>query len=131
MTRYAATGGNSSRPSLYRGIVLAERPSSDLEVAKRFRAALETAVRTGERDAVLELVASDVEWVTAPAHNARDRGAEDLARVELVRGSAFDFEFSEGEWAELGDGRVVCDLRPVYRTKERGDVPTSASGRSS
>ena len=98
-----------------------EHPSSDLEVAKRFRAALETAVKTGERDAVLELVATDVEWVT-PERTLR--GIEELETWRVWGSSAqtFDFEFSEGEWLDIGDGRIVCDLRQVYRMKESGDV---------
>ena len=41
--------------------------AEDMEVAERFRAALQSAVRTGERDAVFALLASDVEWVTPPS----------------------------------------------------------------
>jgi ketosteroid isomerase-like protein len=99
---------------------MAELPSSDLEAAKRFRAALEKAVRTGNRDAVLELVAPDVEWIT-PQRTLR--GIDELKTWRVWGSSAqtFDFEFSEGEWLDLGDGRVVCDLRQVYRMKKSGD----------
>lgn len=99
---------------------MAEQPSRDLEVAKRFRAALERAVKMGERDAVLELVANDVEWVT-PQRTLH--GIDELENWRAWGSSAqtFDFEFSEGEWRDLGDGRVVCDLRQVYRMKESGD----------
>jgi ketosteroid isomerase-like protein len=95
--------------------------SSDLDVAKQFRDALEAAVRTGERDGVLELLAPDVEWVTP---QASVRGIDELRswRAWGLSAETFDFEFSEGEWQELGDGRIVCDLRQVYRMKDSGDV---------
>jgi ketosteroid isomerase-like protein len=100
---------------------MAEQPPGDLEIAKRFRAALETAVRTGEQEAVLELVASDVEWVTP---QGTLHGVDELEtwRVWGSSAQAFDFEFSEGDWQDFGDGRVVCDLRQAYRMKESGDV---------
>jgi len=100
---------------------MAEQPSSDLEVARRFRAALETAVRTGERKAVLELLAPDVEWVT-PQRTLQ--GVEELRTWRVWGSSAetFDFEFSEGEWQDLGDGRIVCDLQQTYRVRESGDL---------
>jgi ketosteroid isomerase-like protein len=97
------------------------RRASDLEIAKLFRAALETAVRTGDHEALLDLVAPDVEWVT-PQRTLR--GIEELETWRIWGSSpqGFDFEFSEGEWLNLGDGRVVCDMRQVYRVKESGDL---------
>ena len=94
--------------------------AEDLELASRFRAALETAVRTGEREAVLELVAPDVEWIT-PQRTLH--GAEELRTWRLWGSSAeaFDFEFDEGEWVDDGDGRVSCEVKQVYRVKETGD----------
>jgi hypothetical protein len=38
--------------------------SEDVEVAKRFHAALETAFETGERELVYALFADDVEYTT-------------------------------------------------------------------
>jgi hypothetical protein len=50
-------------------------------------------------------------------------GVEELETWRLWGESAdtLDIEFSEGEWLDLGDGRIVCDLRQVYRMKESGD----------
>jgi ketosteroid isomerase-like protein len=94
---------------------------SDLELAGRFRAALETAVRTGEHEQVLELVAPDVEWVT-PQRTLH--GVDDLRAWRLWGSSAevFDFEFGQGDWVDHGDGRVACDVKQVYRLKETGEV---------
>ena len=95
--------------------------AEDLELAARFRAALETAVKTGDREAVLELVAPDVEWVTP---QATLQGVDEL-RTWRVWGSsaeAFDFEFAEGEWVDHGDGRLDCEVKQVYRVKETGEL---------
>jgi ketosteroid isomerase-like protein len=94
--------------------------AEDLELAGRFRTALETAVRTGEGEAVLELVAPEVEWIT-PQRTLH--GADELRTWRLWASSAqaFDFEFEEGEWRDHGDGRVSCEVKQVYRVKETGD----------
>ena len=31
-----------------------------------------------------------------------------------------DLEFEEGEWVELGDGRLVLDVHQVYRVRPTG-----------
>ena len=95
--------------------------AEDLEVAARFRAALETAVRTGDHEAVLELVAPDVEWVT-PQRTLN--GVDELRTWRLWGSSAeaFDFEFAEGDWVDHGDGRLECEVKQVYRVKETGDL---------
>jgi ketosteroid isomerase-like protein len=94
--------------------------SDDVEIATRFRTALETAVKTGDRGALLELVAPDVEWVT-PLRTIR--GVDELAtwRVWGSSGESFDFEFGDGEWVDRGDGRVDCEVHQVYRVKGSGD----------
>jgi ketosteroid isomerase-like protein len=94
--------------------------SEDVEIATRFRAALETAVKTGDHGALLELVAPDVEWVT-PLRTLQ--GVDELAtwRVWGSSGDSFDFEFGEGEWVDRGDGRVDCEVHQVYRVKDSGD----------
>jgi hypothetical protein len=98
--------------------------AEDIELASQFRTALETAVRTGDPEPVLELVAADVEWIT-PQRTLR--GSHEL-RSSLVTGSsaeglaeAFDFEFAEDEWVDHGDGRVACDVKQVYRMKDTGE----------
>jgi len=95
--------------------------AEDLEVAARFRAALETAVSTGEHEAVLELVAPDVEWVT-PQRTLN--GVDELRTWRLWGSSAeaFDFEFAESDWVDHGDGRLECEVKQVYRVKETGDL---------
>jgi SnoaL-like domain len=97
--------------------------SDDVVVAERFRVALEAAVRTGDRDAVYELLAPDVEWVT-PRRTLR--GLEEL-RQEWTWGSSpesFEYEFDEGEWLEE-DGLLGCDAREIYRLKGTGDFAYS------
>src|SRR6478736_824958 len=95
-------------------------PSESVEVAERFRVALEAAVRTGERDAVLALLAPDVEWVT-PQRTLH--GITDI-QENWNWGSppeSFDYAFEEGEWTDDGEGRLVCEVRQVYRVRETGD----------
>jgi ketosteroid isomerase-like protein len=94
--------------------------SEDVQIATRFRAALETAVSTGDRSALLELVAPDVEWVT-PLRTVRGVDELETWRVWGSSGESFDFDFGEGEWVDRGDGRVDCEVHQVYRVKESGD----------
>jgi ketosteroid isomerase-like protein len=94
--------------------------AQDIEVAERFRAALEAAVRTNDREAVYDLLAPDVEWVM-PKRTLR--GIDEMRR-EWTWGSSpesFDYEFEEGDWVDDGDGRLGCDVREIYRLKETGD----------
>ena len=92
----------------------------DLEIATRFRIALETAAKSGDREALYPFLAADVEWVTAK----RTLHGIDEVREELIWGSPdenLDLEFEEGEWVELGDGRLVLDVHQVYRVRATGD----------
>src|SRR6266516_2057464 len=94
--------------------------SEDVGVAERFREALEVAVRTGDREAVYALLASDVEWVTPQ----RMLYGIDEMREQWTWGSTpevFDYEFEEGRWVDEGEGRLACDVRQVYRLKDTGD----------
>ena len=93
---------------------------NDMEVADRFLTALETAARTGQRDAVFPLVAADVEWVTAMRTL---RGIDEL-RERLTWGSPpehLDLEFEERDRSDLGDGHIVSEVHQVYRVKGSGD----------
>ena len=76
---------------------------------------------TGDHEAVLELVAPDVEWVT-PQRTLN--GVDELSTWRLWGSSAeaFDFEFAEGDWVDHGDGRLECEVKQVYRVKETGDL---------
>jgi ketosteroid isomerase-like protein len=94
--------------------------AADIELAERFRAALEAAVRTGEREAVYELLASDVSWVT-PQRTLR--GLDEM-RKDWTWGSSadtFDYEFEEGGWVDQGDDRVACEVQEVFRMKNTGE----------
>jgi len=94
--------------------------ANDLEVAGRFRTALEAAAKSGDREAIYAFLAADVEWVT-PKRTLR---GIDEVREELIWGSPdenLDLEFEEGEGVELGDGRLVSDVHQVYRVKATGD----------
>lgn len=95
--------------------------AEDVEVAGQFLAALEAAAEGGDREAVYPLLSPDVEWVT-PKRTLR--GIDEI-REELTWGSPpenLDVEFEAGDWLDLGDLRVACDVHQVYRWKETGEV---------
>ena len=94
--------------------------AGDLEIARQFRIALEGAAKSGDREAVYPFLAADVEWVTPK----RTLHGIDEVREELIWGSPpenLDLEFEEGDWLELDDGRVVSDVRQIYRVKGTSD----------
>jgi ketosteroid isomerase-like protein len=94
--------------------------ADDLEIARQFRIALEAAAKSGDREVVYPFLAADVEWVTPK----RTLHGIDEVREELIWGSPpenLDLEFEEGDWLELGDGRVLSDVRQIYRVKGTGD----------
>jgi hypothetical protein len=93
--------------------------AEDVEVAGQFLAALEAAAESGDREAVYPLLVPDVEWVT-PKRTLR--GIGEIGK-ELTWGSPpekLDLEFEAGDWVDLGDRRVACDVHQVYRWKETG-----------
>jgi ketosteroid isomerase-like protein len=95
--------------------------AEDVEVAGQFLAALEAAAEGGDREAVYPLLSPDVEWVTPK----RTLLGIDEIREELTWGSPpenLDVEFDAGDWVDLGDLRVACDVHQVYRWKETGEV---------
>ena len=96
--------------------------------ANQFRAALEGAVRTGDLEAVYPLLAPDVEWVT-PQRSLR--GIDEVKQqLHWIKPSeTFDFEFSDGDWLDLGDGRLAIEVREVYLLKETGDFGYSRERR--
>ena len=94
--------------------------ADDLEIARQLRIALEAAAKSGDREVVYPFLAADVEWVTPK----RTLHGIDEVREELIWGSPpenLDLEFEEGDWLELGDGRVLSDVRQIYRVKGTGD----------
>ena len=91
-----------------------------VDLAERFRVALETAVRTNNRELVLELLARDVEWVTPQ----RTLHGIDEMKENWTWGSSpesFEYAFEEGEWIDQGEGCLTCEVREVYRVRETGD----------
>jgi hypothetical protein len=65
--------------------------SDDLLVARRFLAALEAAVRTGDHGSVLELLSADVEWTT-PQRTLRGIDEVRTWRVGGSSGESFKYE---------------------------------------
>ena len=64
---------------------------------------------------------ADIEWVTPK----RTLCGIDEIREELTWGSPpekLDLEFEAGDWVDLGDRRLACDVHQVYRWKETGEI---------
>jgi ketosteroid isomerase-like protein len=96
--------------------------AEDVAVARRFNEALEAALESGNRELVYALFADDIEYTT-PRRTLR--GLSEV-REKLSWGSSekenLDVEFEEGEWQDLGDGRVTQRNRMIQRWKETGEV---------
>jgi len=93
---------------------------NDLELARQFLATLAGAAQTGDREALLPFLASDVEWVTAK----RDLHGIDEVRAQLTwlsPSDTLDVEFDEPALTDCGDGRVVSDVHETYRLKRTGE----------
>ena len=95
--------------------------TGEIEVASAFLRALEAAAETGDREGVYPFLAPDVEWVN-PRRTLRglDEVQTDLTWVEPAE--HFDVEFEQGEWTELGEGRLACEVRHLYRWKQTGEL---------
>jgi len=94
--------------------------ADDLDVARRFFAALEAAAVTGDREPVYPFLAPDVEWVT----QKRTLSGIDEIKKELIWGSPpekLDIEFESAETRDLGGGQIVSDVHEIYRMKGTGD----------
>src|SRR5207248_3547549 len=81
---------------------------------------LAEAATTGDRSRVYPLLAPDVAWLTPK----RDVHGVDGARDELswiAPPDNLDVEFGEPRLTDLGDGRIVSDVRETYRVKATGD----------
>jgi ketosteroid isomerase-like protein len=95
--------------------------ADELELASRFRSALETAAKTGDREPVYPFLAADVEWVT-PKRTLR---GIDEVREQLIWGQPrehLDLEFEAGDWVRVGEGAFACVVHQVYRLKGSGEV---------
>jgi hypothetical protein len=94
--------------------------AEDVEIATRFLRAAGASLKTGDREPVYPLLAQDVEWVT-PMRTLR---GVDEVRNELIWGfppEKLDADVELGELEDLGEGRVGCDVREVYRWKQTGE----------
>jgi hypothetical protein len=96
----------------------------DLEIAEQFRSALEAALGTGEFEAVVALLAPDVECVM-PQHvlNGVDAFTEELSRVRPSE--RFEIDFENGDWKDRGSGRFSCEVRALYRSKVSDELSYS------
>ena len=93
----------------------------DIAVAERFRAAVEEAFATGDRELAYAFFADDVEYTTP--HRTLSGLSE--VREKLKWGGEkenLDVEFEFGDWRDLGDGNVASESRIVQRWKETGEV---------
>jgi ketosteroid isomerase-like protein len=91
-------------------------PAQDLVIAEQFRSAAEEALRTGDFEPVIALLAPDVECVT-PQHTLQGVDAVEAIREEFGRArptKSFEVEFENGEWKHVGDGRYSCEIRALY-----------------
>jgi ketosteroid isomerase-like protein len=95
--------------------------ATELETAQRFQAAAQVAMQTGDFDAVVALLAGDVE-VVLPQHTVHgvDAFTEELGRARPSE--RFELEFEDGGWQELGNERYFCAMRVHFRsTVSEGD----------
>ena len=92
----------------------------DLELATRFRFALEAAAKSGDWAAVYPCLAPDVEWVTPK----RTLSGIDQVEHDLTWAAPpehLDQEFEVGDWDDLGEGRAAVTVRRIYTVKGTGD----------
>jgi hypothetical protein len=91
-----------------------------VEIAARCLRAAGASLKTGDREPVYALLAQDVEWVVP----MRTLHGIDEVREELIWGfppENLDAEVELGEMEDLGEGRVGCNVREVYRWKQTGE----------
>jgi ketosteroid isomerase-like protein len=94
--------------------------TGDLEIASQFRAVLEVAAKSGDREALYPLLAPDIEWVMP----VRTLQGISQVREQMIWGAPpehLDQEFQMGDWIVLGAGQVACDVHQTYRTKKTGE----------
>ena len=95
--------------------------ATELETAQQFQAAAQAAMQTGDFEAVVALLAGDVE-VVLPQHTVQgvDAFTEELGRARPSE--RFELDFEDGGWQELGNGRYYCKMRVHFRsTVSEGD----------
>jgi hypothetical protein len=96
----------------------------DLDIAQQFRSAVEAALRTGDFEPVVALLASDVECVL-PQHTLQgvDALVEELTRVRPSE--RFEVDFENGDWTPARGGRLSCQIRALYLSKVSDDLSYS------
>jgi ketosteroid isomerase-like protein len=95
--------------------------ADEVALGERFRSAVKAAFATGDRELVYALFADDVEYTTP--HRTL-RGLSEV-REKLKWGGEkdnVDVELDEGDWRDLGDGKVASETCMVQRWKETGEV---------
>jgi ketosteroid isomerase-like protein len=103
---------------------LEEMSTSELDTARQFQSTAEDALRTGDFEPLVALLAPDVECVT-PQHSLQGAEAmiEELSRARPPE--TLELEFEQAEWKPLGNGRYACELRGLFRSKATGEVSYS------
>jgi hypothetical protein len=96
----------------------------DLDLARQFQATAEAAMRTGDFEPLVALLAADVECVT-PQHSVQGADAltEELRRARPSE--RFELEFEKGDWKLLGNDRYRCEIRVFYRSTVSDDLSYS------
>lgn len=95
--------------------------SIDVEVAKRFDAAVDAAFQTGDPESVYIFFADDIEYTTPHRTLSGLREVREKLRWGGEKDN-LDVQFEDGEWQDLGHGHVVRESRMVQRWKETGQV---------
>jgi ketosteroid isomerase-like protein len=94
--------------------------AEEVEIATRCLRAAGASLTTGDREPVYALLAQDVEWVVPQ----RTLHGIDEVRNELIWGfppENLDAMVELDEMEDLGEGRVGCNVRQVYRWKQTGE----------
>ena len=98
--------------------------ASELDTAQQFQEAVEGALRTGDLEPVIALVAPDVECVT-PVHSVYGVDAFTAELRQTRPSDSFDVELEGGDWKPLGSGRYLREIRAHFRSKATGDLSYS------
>ena len=94
--------------------------AEDLEVARRFLGTLASAAQTGNREALVPLLAADVVW-EMPQRDLHGVGAVRDEATWVAPPDDLEISFDEPELTDLGEGRIVAETRETYRMKGSGD----------
>jgi len=94
--------------------------ADDLQVAREFLETLAVAAKTGERDELLPLLTADVAWLIPQTDlHGIDEVREGL--TWLTPHDRLEIDFEMDEMTDLGEGRIVSDVREIYSMKENGE----------